>query len=120
MASARNQQPTFDFLTGNSPPRQPLRESTTLKQSTSFVRADISNEQLRAQINTLQYELDTIRQARELEILQYQSEVREAEKRAEADFKRAQVSTCTYARTTRRPDTPTGGRSRSQCRTQAP
>jgi len=90
MASTRNQQPTYDFLTGASPPKQPFREST-IKQSTT-VRADINNEQLRAQINTLQYELDTYKQEREVERLQYQTDVREAEKRAEADFKRAQVS----------------------------
>jgi len=90
MASTRNQQPTFDFLTGASPPRQPLREST-FKQSTT-VRADINNEDLRARLNTLQYELDTYKQEREVERLQYQTDVREAEKRAEADFKRAQVS----------------------------
>ncbi|GAB7344443.1 hypothetical protein MBLNU457_2287t1 [Dothideomycetes sp. NU457] len=89
MASTRNQQPTYDFLTGASPPKQPFGEST-FKQST--VRADINNEQLRAQINTLQYELDTYKQEREVERLQYQTDVREAEKRAEADFKRAQTA----------------------------
>jgi len=88
MAATRNQQPSFDFLTGDSPPRPPLRE--TFKQSTA-VRADINNEQLRAQINKLQYELDTIRQERELQKIEHQSELREAEKRADADFKKTQV-----------------------------
>jgi len=97
MASSRNQRPTFDFLTGASPPppsKQPLREST-FGQSTAAVpgvRADINNEQLRAHINTLQYELDTVKQEREFERIQHQSEVREAEKRAEAEYTRAQVS----------------------------
>lgn len=52
---------------------------------------DINNEALRAQLNTLQYELDTLKQERELERLEHQSEIREMQNRAEADFKRAQV-----------------------------
>jgi len=97
MASSRNQRPTFDFLTGASPPpptKQPPREST-FRQSTAAVpgvRADINNEQLRAHINTLQYELDTVKQEREFERIQHQSELREADKRAEAEYTRAQVS----------------------------
>jgi mitotic spindle assembly checkpoint protein MAD1 len=90
-AMARNQ-PTFDFLVGPdpSPPRQqPLRE--TLKQST-VSRADISNENLRAELNKVQYELDTLKQDRELEQLQQQEELREAQNRAHADFKRAQAA----------------------------
>jgi len=55
-------------------------------------RADIGNESLRAQINTLQYELDTIKQERELSRIERGAEVREAEKRAESEYKRAQVS----------------------------
>jgi len=72
-----------------------------LRQSTATIshanvntntRADIGNESLRAQINTLQYELDTIKQERELERIERGAEVREAEKRAESEYKRAQVS----------------------------
>ncbi|KAK5150474.1 hypothetical protein LTR04_006815, partial [Oleoguttula sp. CCFEE 6159] len=50
------------------------------------------NEELRAQINTLQYELDSVKQERELAALRHQQELREVENKAEADFKRAQVS----------------------------
>lgn len=90
MAAARQtNQPAFDFLTGESPPRQPLRE--TRRQSMS-VRPDIHNENLRAQIKTLQYELETLKQERELRSLREQSDVREAEKRVEAEYRRAQVN----------------------------
>ncbi|EMC95777.1 hypothetical protein BAUCODRAFT_503294 [Baudoinia panamericana UAMH 10762] len=87
---ARNQ-PTYDFLSGPdpSPPHQVLRE--TLKQST-VSRADINNESLRAQLNTLQYELDSIKQERDLTALHHQQEIREALSRSEADFKRAQAA----------------------------
>ncbi|KAF1809360.1 hypothetical protein P152DRAFT_461545 [Eremomyces bilateralis CBS 781.70] len=52
---------------------------------------DSGNEDLRAQINTLHYELESIKQERELAALEHQKELRELENRAEADFKRAQV-----------------------------
>ncbi|KAH0272848.1 spindle assembly checkpoint component MAD1, partial [Aureobasidium melanogenum] len=83
----------FDFFTGEerSPARQPLRE--TFRQSTATVaRSDIANESLRAQLNTLQYELDSLKQEKELTALQQASEIRDAEQRAERDFKRAQAA----------------------------
>ncbi|KAL1311526.1 hypothetical protein AAFC00_001647 [Neodothiora populina] len=86
-------QPTYDFLAGDSPPprQQPLRE--TFRQSiATTVRPDIANESLRAQLNTLQYELDSLKQEKELATLEHQSEIREIEYRAEADFKRAQAA----------------------------
>ena len=94
MASARANQPTYDFLTGGdlAPPqtqREPLRE--TLKQST-ISRADINNESLRAQLASLQYELDSLKQERELNGLSQQQEFRDLQSRAEADFKRAQAA----------------------------
>lgn len=47
---------------------------------------------MRAQLNTLQYELDTLKQEKELATLEHQGELREIEKRADADFKRAQAA----------------------------
>lgn len=54
-------------------------------------QADIGNEDLRAQIKTLQYELDSFKQERELTNLRHEKELRDAHIKAEADFKRAQV-----------------------------
>ncbi|TKA61994.1 hypothetical protein B0A49_09526 [Cryomyces minteri] len=89
MAAARNQS-TYDFLTGaSSPPRHSLRETLRAPQ---LVRPNAGNEELRAQINTLQYELDSVKQEREFTALRHQQELREVENKAEADFKRAQTS----------------------------
>ena len=52
----------------------------------------MANESLRAQLNTLQYELDSLKQEKELTALQQASEIRDAEKRAEQDFNRAQAA----------------------------
>ena len=53
--------------------------------------ADPGNEDLRAQINTLQYELESLKQEREVTNLRHQKELREVQNKAEADFRRAQV-----------------------------
>lgn len=100
---ARNQ-PTYDFLTGaeSSPPRQALRE--TLKQST-VSKPDINNENLRSQLHTLQYELDSLKQDRELTALRHQQDLRDAQNRAEADFKRAQAAEAAKNAATKKADT---------------
>ncbi|KAK3063257.1 hypothetical protein LTS18_001835, partial [Coniosporium uncinatum] len=91
MAGTRNvTQPTYDFLTGGaSPPHRPLRE--TFRQSQA-IRAGIGNEELRAQIKTLQYEVNSMKEERELTSLQHQNDLRTAESRAEAEFSRAQAA----------------------------
>lgn len=86
---ARNNQPSYDFLSREQQEqRHPLRE--TMKQSVA--RPDINDEELRVKVRTLQYELDSIKQERELHDLHHQQELREAQSRAEADFKRAQAA----------------------------
>ncbi|KAK3058154.1 coiled-coil domain-containing protein mad1 [Extremus antarcticus] len=97
-------QPTYDFIHGGagSPPRQPLRE--TFKQSTT-TRPDVNNENLRAQLHALQYELDSIKQERELSALQQAQELRDAQSRAEADFKRAQAAETAKNVATKKADT---------------
>jgi mitotic spindle assembly checkpoint protein MAD1 len=89
----------YDIITGGDPSprpprqRQPLAESTaTFKQSTMTARPDHGNEDLRAQLRTLQYELDSIKQERELASLETQNELRDVQARAEEDFKRAQTA----------------------------
>ncbi|KAF2083750.1 MAD-domain-containing protein [Saccharata proteae CBS 121410] len=91
MAFARSTQPSFNFLTGEEEtpqpqPRQPLKE--TFRQSQAL-RADPANEDLRAQINTLTYELETLKQERNVENLQHEAELRDAQNRADAEFRRA-------------------------------
>ena len=53
--------------------------------------ADLGNEDLRAQIKTLQYEVDSYKQDQEVARLRHEKELRDVQAKAEADFKRAQV-----------------------------
>nr|POE93659.1 spindle assembly checkpoint component mad1 [Quercus suber] len=91
---AHRNQPTYDFLTGGGDPSPPraLPQREALKRSAASTRPDIHNEGLRAQLNTVQYELDSLKQDRELHALQHQQELRDTQSRAEADFKRAQTA----------------------------
>jgi mitotic spindle assembly checkpoint protein MAD1/[phosphatase 2A protein]-leucine-carboxy methyltransferase len=102
MAAARKKnQPTFNIFTGeaDSPPktREPLRETFRATFSSSqkapvhtVLPTDPVNEDLRAQINTLKYELETAKRDNEMLRLEHQQEKRELEERAEAEFRRAQ------------------------------
>ncbi|KAF4301048.1 putative m protein repeat protein [Botryosphaeria dothidea] len=91
---ARNtNQPSFNFFTGETgdaepPPAQPFRQ--TLRQS--VVKPDLGNEDLRAQINTLQYELESLKQEREMSTLSHQAELRDAQNKADAEYQRAQAA----------------------------
>ncbi|KAK4944762.1 coiled-coil domain-containing protein mad1 [Elasticomyces elasticus] len=89
--TARNQ-PTYDFLSGSpaqQQAQQPLRE--TLKQSV-VSRGDINNENLRAQVNTLQYELDSLRHEKEVTALSHQTALRDALSRSETLTSRLQTA----------------------------
>lgn len=44
------------------------------------------------QVNTLKYELENSKQERELMVLRHEKELRELQSRADADFRKAQVS----------------------------
>ncbi len=54
--------------------------------------ADVGDEDLRAQVKTLQYELESFKQEREFTNLRHEKELRDVQLKAEADFKKAQVS----------------------------
>ena len=77
-------------------PREPLRETfkTTFRASQAaphtVLPSDTVNEDLRAQINTLRYELETAKQEQEKLKLEHNGEIRDLQVRAEADFKKAQ------------------------------
>ena len=51
----------------------------------------MGNEDLRAQVKTLRYELESFKQERELTNLRHEKELRDAQIKTEAEFKRAQV-----------------------------
>lgn len=115
MTSRKANQPSFDFFSGaaiaNSPqqPREPLRETfrTTLRTSQNapshtVVASDTVNEDLRAQINTLRYELETAKQDHEKLKLEHSAEVRDAQNRAETEFRRAQQAEATSSLTAKK------------------
>lgn len=53
---------------------------------------DIGNEDLRAQVKTLQYELESFKQERDLNNLRHDKELRDVQLKAEETFRKAQVS----------------------------
>ncbi|KAI9674126.1 MAG: coiled-coil domain-containing protein mad1 [Caeruleum heppii] len=84
-----DEDPPYDFLTGGTSSPPPMKQ--TLRQSQT-AKVDHGNEELRAQIKALQYELSTVKQERELTELRHDKEIRDVRKQAESDFKRAQAS----------------------------
>ena len=54
-------------------------------------KPDIGNEDLRAQVKTLQYELESFKQERELSKLRHDKELRDVQLKAEEVFRKAQV-----------------------------
>ncbi|KAI9809243.1 MAG: hypothetical protein M1825_002534 [Sarcosagium campestre] len=83
-----NTQPTYDFLGGSA---SPTPTQNSLRQSHA-IRPASGGDSLRADLKALQYELDTLKQERELVSLRHEKELREVQKKAEFDFKRAQAS----------------------------
>lgn len=84
-------QPTYDFITGGATegPAQPLRQSK-FRQSSATKLDNTQDENLRARINSLEYELKNLQQERSLLVLQHDKELQEQQARAEADFKKCQ------------------------------
>ena len=54
-------------------------------------KIDVGNEELRVQIKTLRYELETVKQERDVVNLRHEKELRDVKAKAESDFKRAHV-----------------------------
>lgn len=73
--------------------REPLGQSFRQSQA---VKPDIGNEDLRAQVKTQQYELESFKQEREFSKLRHDKELRDAQLKAEELFRKAQV--CCFLR----------------------
>ncbi|CAE6998428.1 hypothetical protein PTT_16480 [Pyrenophora teres f. teres 0-1] len=124
--------PSFNFLTGEeepeSPPpavpakREPLRETfrTTFRASQNaphtVVPSDPINEDLRAQLNTVRYELETAKQEKEMMKLEHAQELRDAQNRADADFRKAQQVEASNTLTTKKHEALTKELAESQTR----
>ena len=74
--------------------REPLGQSFRQSQA---AKPDIGNEDLRAQVKTLQYELNSFKQERELSKLRHDKELRDVQVKAEDIFRKAQVCLSSYA-----------------------
>ncbi|KAK2738324.1 coiled-coil domain-containing protein mad1 [Myotisia sp. PD_48] len=87
-------QPTYDFFSGGTPPqpaaRSPLRQS--IRHAAPAIKADVGNEELRVQISALKYELENIKQERDLTALQHEKERRELQSKADGDYRRSQAA----------------------------
>ena len=103
-----NTQPTYDFITGNAAPTpthvkplgQSRRQSSVVKVGRfddavrgvwAYRHADIGNEDLRARIKTLQYEVESFKQERELATVRHEKELRDVQLKTEEIYRKAQV-----------------------------
>ncbi|MCJ1288195.1 coiled-coil domain-containing protein mad1 [Xylographa opegraphella] len=84
-------QPTFDLFTGSSTSSPHLSHQQSFHEP-QVVKPDIGNEDLRARIKSLQYEVESYKQDRALTTLRYEKELRDAQAKAELDFRRSQDS----------------------------
>ncbi|OAP63144.1 hypothetical protein AYL99_02371 [Fonsecaea erecta] len=96
-------QPSYDFIAGGAAenPTQSFRQSRLRQPSVS--RGDpTQDENLRAKINSLEYELKNLQQERGLLALQHEKELREQQLRADADFKKYQTAESAAQKATQR------------------
>lgn len=123
MVRAANTQPSFDFMTGaetnaRPPSRPPSREARRMSvsriPSAPFGRDRASAEpdpdqenrrreldELKAEIKTLRYTIDSHKQEEELARLRHESEIREVRRKAEEDFKKMQAAEAEKSRAVR-------------------
>lgn len=123
-------QPSFDLFGGGgleesqepAAKREPLRETfrTTFRTSQNaphtVVPSDPANEELRAQLNTVRYELETAKHDMEMKKVEHAQELREAQNRADADFRKAQQAEVANTVTQKKFETLTRDMSESQTR----
>ncbi|KAI9886046.1 MAG: hypothetical protein M1823_002166 [Watsoniomyces obsoletus] len=94
MATGRNAsiQPVYDFLTGSaSPPPAPSQQQRSTFRQSQLVKPDQGNQDLRAELKALQYELSTFKQERDLLVLRHEKELSEVQAKADSDFNKAQI-----------------------------
>jgi mitotic spindle assembly checkpoint protein MAD1 len=131
MAVRNTNQPSFNFLTGEEEvpapapapaKREALRETfrSTLRTSQNaphtVVPSDPINEDLRAQLNTVRYELETAKQEREMMKLEHAQQLRDAQNRADADFRKAQQAEASNNLTAKKYDALTKDMAEAQTR----
>ncbi|CAG8908177.1 unnamed protein product [Penicillium egyptiacum] len=119
MDHSQNNRPASQLIAGFGSPSTPsgswssMRRSTTTRQSGHFTQSqaqshqpvhDVEKEELRVQLSTLKYELENIKQERELEALRHEKETRDLQVKADADFRKAQTAESSSNRATHKSD----------------
>lgn len=79
-----------------------MRASTATNAPHTVVPDNPVNEDLRAQLNALRYELETAKQEKAMLKLELDQEIRDTQTRAEADFRRAQQAETANAQTAKK------------------
>ncbi|KAI9040858.1 coiled-coil domain-containing protein MAD1 [Aspergillus affinis] len=95
MNSSRNSRLSFGSHPGDSPlsiPRAPsiLRQST--RRPPQPPAHDTEKDELRVQCSTFKYELENIKQERDLMVLRHEKELRDLQSKRDADFRKAQAA----------------------------
>ncbi|KAJ5091482.1 Mitotic checkpoint [Penicillium alfredii] len=106
MDTSHNSRPASQVLTGlaiPTTPSTPARTRSVLRQSVHPAQPqppvhDAKKDELRVQVSTLKYELENIKQERDLEALRHEKEVRDLQLKADADFRKAQTAESTSNR----------------------
>ncbi|KGO72680.1 Mitotic checkpoint [Penicillium italicum] len=115
MDNSQNSRPASQLIAGFGSPSTPsgarsvMRRSTAMRQSGRFTQSqaqshqpihDAEKDELRVQLSTFKYELENIKQERELEALRHEKEIRDLQLKADADFRKAQTAESSSNRAT--------------------
>ena len=104
---ASSTQPSYDFISGTNQDAPPPLKRSALRQSQSFrqpTHDSAHDENLRAKINALDYELKNLQQERSLLTLQHEKELRDLLAKVEAEFKKSQTAESASKKATQRYD----------------
>lgn len=116
-ARAKTTQPAYDFLTGAESTSRPPSRGAGFRQSLRAPSGEVPRndeteaeaekrrreiEELKAEVKTLRYTIDHHRQEEEVNKLRHESEVRDAKRRGEEDFKKMQAADAEKNKATRR------------------
>ncbi|KAJ6145696.1 Mitotic checkpoint [Penicillium chermesinum] len=102
MEHDENSRPASQLIAGFASPSTPLGASggsaerassiTSLLPADFNTRSNVEKDELRVQVSTLRYELENIKQERDLQTLRYEKESRDLQLKWDADFRKAQAA----------------------------
>ncbi|KAJ5332310.1 uncharacterized protein MYU51_007297 [Penicillium brevicompactum] len=106
MDNSQNSRQASQLIAGFASPSTPsgarnsMRHSNNMRHSSRLMQSqmpshqphDTEKEELRVQLSTVKYELENIKQERELEALRHEKELRDLQMKADTDFRKAQTA----------------------------